>query len=75
MVTTTTCACGAPIWIRKSGECQRCYHRRYRNEHRGEIALRQADHYEAKKASLRVDGSAPVNGPESALSLRAGGAR
>lgn len=30
----STCACGAPVAIRKSGECSRCYQRRYHRERR-----------------------------------------
>ena len=34
MSVTDTCACGTPVWIVKTGECKRCYHRRYHRENR-----------------------------------------
>jgi len=37
-VSEATCACGAPVFIKRSGECKSCYHRRYNSERR-EAAL------------------------------------
>lgn len=29
----TVCRCGEPIWIKKTGECRRCYRKRWEAEH------------------------------------------
>lgn len=31
------CACGKPVWIKKTGECRTCYKRRYYREHRAAV--------------------------------------
>lgn len=36
-----TCACGNDVFVKKTGECKTCYHRRYAREHRDEIAERR----------------------------------
>ncbi|WP_404311310.1 hypothetical protein LG314_07960 [Agrococcus terreus] len=33
VMTTGQCACGAEVYIKKTGECRRCYFQRYHREH------------------------------------------
>lgn len=56
------CECGAPVFIKKTGECQSCYNRRYHTEHRRISA--------PKVVVTRIDLSLAVDSVESALRER-----
>lgn len=46
-----SCACGSPVYIAKTGECRRCYNKRYAAEHRLDVDCACGERAFVKKTS------------------------
>ena len=56
MDRTSTCRCGSPVFIKKTGECAPCYHRRRNAEHRAHALSQPCRRCKRRRAAVAESG-------------------